>query len=316
MDESDFSVFKKSSKKKHDKADATTCNNTTAAHTADDLIPEFEKNVIVSIPTDEDEYRVDNPHIGIALIFNHKEVKGEKQRAGTEKDRDDMQATLLKFGFDVRVYNDLTFAEVTETLKATSKEDHSQNDCLVVVVMSHGLEGKVYARDMAYPVERLWNPFLGQNCKSLIDKPKLFFIQACRGENLEKPVTYTRFAPMSRALDATPAKPQPVTYAIPNTADILVMYSTFEKYYSFRNVENGSWFIQTFCEVFNHAAATTALSEKGAELLRLLTAINRLVAYDYQSNAKVEALNQMKEMPNFMSTLTKIFYLHVKKPKE
>ncbi|XP_073833875.1 death executioner caspase related to Apopain/Yama [Musca autumnalis] len=322
MDESDFSVFGKSNKKKHDKADATSCsgnntNNNNSQYNNDDLHHEFEKKVIVSIPTDEDEYRTDNPHIGIALIFNHKDVKGQKQRAGTEKDRDDIKATLLNFGFDVRVYDDLTFAEVSEKLKATSQEDHSQNDCLVVVVMSHGLEGKVYARDMAYPVERLWNPFLGQNCKSLINKPKLFFIQACRGENLEKAVTYTEFAPMSRALDAvTPVKPPTITYAIPNTADILVMYSTFEKYYSFRNVENGSWFIQTVCDVFNQAAKTTALSGQGAELLKLLTAVNRMVAYDYQSNAKVEAFNQMKEMPNFMSTLTKTFYLHVKKPRQ
>ena len=46
--------------------------------------------------------------------------------------------------------------------------------------MSHGREGKVYARDQSYPVEYLWNPFLGENCKSLINKPKLFFIQVTK----------------------------------------------------------------------------------------------------------------------------------------
>ncbi|XP_061391007.1 caspase-3 [Musca vetustissima] len=322
MDESDFSFGIKSSKKKHDKADATSCSsnnnsNNNTQYNTEGHHDDSAKKEIFSIATDEDEYRNDNPYTGIALIFNHKDVKGQKPRAGTEKDRDDMQNTLLKFGFDVRVYDDLTFAEVSEKLKATSQEDHSQNDCLVVVVMSHGLEGKVYARDMSYPVERLWNPFLGQNCKSLINKPKLFFIQACRGENLEKAVTYTtEFAPMSRALDATPAKPPTITYAIPNTADILVMYSTFEKFYSFRNVESGSWFIQTVCEVFNRAAKTDAITEQGAELLKLLTTVNRMVAYEYQSNARLEAFNQMKEMPNFMSTLTKTFYLRVKKPRQ
>ncbi|XP_013108462.2 caspase-1 [Stomoxys calcitrans] len=320
MDESDFSIFKKNSsrKSKHDKADATraTGNNSQNANDpwnnqAEDAI----KKVIISRPTDEDEYNCFNPNAGIALIFNHKDVKGQKQRAGTEKDRDAMIATLLNYGFDVRVYDELTFAEVSEKLKATAQEDHSQNDCLIVVVMSHGLEGKVYAKDMSYPVERLWNPFLGENCKSLINKPKLFFIQACRGENLEKAVTFTEFAPMSRQIEADviPPKPPTITYAIPNTADMLVMYSTFEKYYSFRNVENGSWFIQSLCSVFDEAAANEALSPKGAEFLRLLTAVNRKVAYEYQSNAKNEALNQMKEMPNFLSTLTKTFYLRVKR---
>lgn len=40
---------------------------------------------------------------------------------------------------------------------AVAREDHSQNDCFVLVVMSHGTEGKVYAkvsigRDLMYEV--------------------------------------------------------------------------------------------------------------------------------------------------------------------
>ncbi|XP_037827643.1 caspase-3-like [Lucilia sericata] len=311
MDETDLSLFK-SKKDKHDKADATCTTTTNTSSTTKEPV---EKKVIFSRPTDEDVYNCDNPQAGIALIFNHKDVKGQKQRVGTEQDRDAVEHTLLNYGYDVRVFNDLTFAEISDVLKKTAQEDHSNNDCLIVTVMSHGMEGKVYARDMSYPVERLWNPFLGENCRSLINKPKLFFIQACRGENLEKAVTYDAFAPMSRTLNvnAEPEKPPTITYAIPNTADMLVMYSTFEKYYSFRNVENGSWFIQSLCSVLNEAAAGAALTKEGAELLRLLTAVNRKVAYEYQSNAKYEALNQMKEMPNFLSTLTKTFYLRVKR---
>ena len=65
--------------------------------------------------------------------------------------------------------------------------------------------------------------------------------------------------------------------------------------------------------MLDEASVTVALSPNGAELLRLLTAVNRKVAYEYQSNAKYEALNQMKEMPNFLSTMTKTFYLKVKR---
>jgi len=112
---------------------------------------------------------------------------------------------------------------------AVAREDHSRNDCFVLAVMSHGTEGKVYAKDMSYPVERLWNPFLGDNCKTLKNKPKLFFIQACRGENLEKAVEFSSFAVMTRELAPEPAAPvQPITYAIPSTADMLVFYSTFD----------------------------------------------------------------------------------------
>uniref|UniRef100_A0A1A9WSX7 Caspase family p20 domain-containing protein n=1 Tax=Glossina brevipalpis TaxID=37001 RepID=A0A1A9WSX7_9MUSC len=311
MDVTDLSFF--GNKFKSDKADA----NKTSSNITNNYQNIINSNkVIVSRPTDETEYDCNHPHLGIALIFNHKDVKGQKQRIGTERDRDAICASLTNYGFDVRVFNDLTFADLNEKLKDTAQEDHLKNDCLLVVVMSHGYEGKIFARDMAYPVERLWNPFLAENCTSLINKPKLFFVQACRGVNLDKAVTYRKFTPMSRqsfSLEPRKEKSEPILFAIPNTADLLVMYSTFEKYYSFRNVENGSWFIQSICEVLNEAAMNEASSIQGTELLRLLTAINRKVAYEYQSNAKQEVLNQMKEMPNFMSTLTKTFYLRVKR---
>ncbi|XP_030371386.1 caspase-3 [Scaptodrosophila lebanonensis] len=310
MDDTDFSLFgkKDKSKSKKDKADATQY----AKSPSSELPPTDFNRVITSRPTTDDTYE-NCKRTGVALIFNHKEVKGQKTRMGTERDRDAMQSTLQNYGFSVRTYNELTFADLYEVLKQVAAEDHSQNDCLVLVVMSHGTEGKVYAKDMAYPVERLWIPFLGDKCKTLVNKPKLFFIQACRGANLEKAVEFETFSVMTRAMPAAAQPPQPVTYAIPSTADMLVFYSTFETYFSFRNVEDGSWFIQSLCMVFNAAAKGEAAEPSGTELLRLLTAVNRKVAYEYQSNTKNEALNQMKEMPNFMSTLTKTFYLRVKR---
>ncbi|EDV48822.1 caspase-3 [Drosophila erecta] len=305
MDDTDFSLFGQKNKHKKDKADATLVAKTPTSEL--DL-----KRIIISRPTNEDTYE-NCPRAGVALILNHKDVKGQKQRVGTERDRDDMEATLQRFGFDVRTFDDLTFSEINDKLKEVAREDHSENDCFVLAVMSHGTEGKVYAKDMSYPVERLWNPFLGDNCKTLKNKPKLFFIQACRGANLEKAVEFSSFAVMTRELVPEPAAAvQPITYAIPSTADMLVFYSTFDKFFSFRNVDDGSWFIQSLCRVLDQAAANEAATSEGAELLRLLTAVNRKVAYEYQSNTKNEALNQMKEMPNFMSTLTKTFQLRVK----
>ncbi|EDV91591.1 GH17516 [Drosophila grimshawi] len=307
MDTTDFSLaFGKKNKHKKDKADATLEAKTPTSEA--DL-----KRTIVSRPTRDDTYE-NCARIGIAIILNHKDVKGQKQRTGTERDRDDIQKSLLGYGFDVRPYNDLTFAEITDLLKEVAREDHSQNDCFVLVLMSHGAEGKVYAKDMAYPVERLWNPFLGDSCKTLVNKPKLFFLQACRGELLEKAVEFSAFAVMTRELEPPAATmAQPVTYAIPSTADMLVFYSTFDKYFSFRNVEDGSWFIQSLCRVLDSTANFEALQSEGIDLLRMLTEVNRRVAYEYQSNTKNEALNQMKEMPNFMSTLTKTFQLRVKR---
>lgn len=111
MDETDL-LFFKSKKNKHDKADATC--NTNSSSTTNETI---EKKQIYSRPTYEDEYNCDNLQAGIALVFNHKDVKGQKQRVGTERDRDAVERSLLNYGYDVRVYNDLTFAELSEVLK-------------------------------------------------------------------------------------------------------------------------------------------------------------------------------------------------------
>mgnify|MGYP004599413429 CR=1 FL=1 len=117
MDETD--LFGKS-KKKHDKADATATAYTGPDATRYPNASEnYVKKPINSIATNEEYYNNNNPRAGVALILNHKDVKGQKQRVGTEEDRDKLKQTLLRYGFDVRVYNDLSFAEVSEMLKAS-----------------------------------------------------------------------------------------------------------------------------------------------------------------------------------------------------
>lgn len=59
-----------------------------------------------------------------------------------------------------------------------SKLDHSDSDCLAVVLLTHGLVGDyVHAHDHPYPLQDIWRPFTADKCPSLAGKPKLFFIQ-------------------------------------------------------------------------------------------------------------------------------------------
>ena len=77
--------------------------------------------------------------------------------------------------------------------------DHSDSDCLVVALLSHGNDGSVYAYDAAFPTQvnirdinrtiinralfqRLWEPFVGDKAPTLVGKPKLFFIQVLSQE--------------------------------------------------------------------------------------------------------------------------------------
>lgn len=61
--------------------------------------------------------------------------------------------------------------------------DHKDNDCIIVVVLTHGDPGKLHAYDDYYDENKIWSPFL--SCRSLIGKPKLFIIQVnCKPTSL------------------------------------------------------------------------------------------------------------------------------------
>lgn len=191
-----------------------------------------------------------------------------------------------------------------------SKRDHSDNDCLFVCIMSHGKkDGKIYAADGEFMVQDLWANFIGEKCPSLIGKPKLFFIQACRGTMTDPGVLY-KPRPKLRLLssDAVDAKliKEPDNFVIPTLSDLLVMYSCAEGYYSFRNPEDGSWFIQALCD---------ELRENSHEdLMSILTGVNRRVAFAKQSNVpNDDKFDAMKQMPNIVSMLTKTMFFMKKK---
>lgn len=242
-------------------------------------------------------YDMTNKKRGIALILNHHEFKLMRPRNGTHVDEARLRNTFERLDFQIIVENDLKYDDVKKKLDKISKMDHSKNDCFVTVIMTHGESNLLWAKDKKYPVEELYEPFFGDKCPSLIGKPKLFFVQACRGEKITNAVRYSM-------MDSTDSqtKQVPVTYSIPTMADLLVMYSTYEGNYSWRNPENGAWFIQALCVEFD-------LNGKQDDLLTLLTSVSRRVAYEFESNVPGnEKMHAKKQMPSVVSMLTKIMY--------
>lgn len=88
--------------------------------------------------------------------------------------------------------------------------DHSDNDCLVVIVLSHGelvpymdyssgdesntilshdLMSYVHSHDTKYPLQMIWSYFTDEACPSLKDKPRIFIIQACQGSQTDPGIT-------------------------------------------------------------------------------------------------------------------------------
>ena len=58
-----------------------------------------------------------------------------------------------------------------------AQEDHTDNDCFVCAILSHGDSGIVYGTDGVIELDTLVSPFKGRQCASLLGKPKVFIIQ-------------------------------------------------------------------------------------------------------------------------------------------
>ena len=80
----------------------------------------------------------------------------------------------------------------------------------------------------------------------------------------------------------------------------LYFASAVPGYLSFRHPKNGSWFIQSLCDVLSEHA------HKGVDLLRMMTMVNRKVALEFKTNiTEPISLVGMKQMPSVTSTLLK-----------
>ncbi|XP_050098176.1 uncharacterized protein LOC126579021 [Anopheles aquasalis] len=249
----------------------------------------------------DEEYSMNHEKRGIAVVINQERFKDEKDptRHGTNKDRDDVCAVLKNLQFEVKVLNDRTKLELFKTLDEISKLDHTNHDCLVVVVMTHGDPDKLYTKDGSYVIDELWNKFTGDSCTTLRGKPKLFFIQACSYQKLN-----TKECDAVDAHDTSKTK-RP-TYTIPTMANLLVMYSTYDGYKPWRDTSNGSWFIQSLCAVLNSHG-------HNKELLRVLAMVLRKVEENYrQFVPHSEKRNALKKLPCVVSMLTKALYFRPK----
>ncbi|XP_063314418.1 caspase-6-like [Pelobates fuscus] len=257
------------------------------------------------------QYKMNNVKRGLALIFNHERFYWQltlPERRGTNADRDNLHRRLHDLGFEVKVYSDLKAVEVLEKIHEASTTDHSDFDCFLCVFLSHGEDNHVYAYDAQIEIQRLTSLFKGDKCKSLVGKPKIFIIQACRGNQHDEPVLATDCTdgvidvPDTNVIEVDAAS----VYTLPAGADFIMCYSVAEGYYSHRETLFGSWYVQDLCEILKTYGTTLELTE-------LLTLVNRKVSLRSVENCLDRNAIGKKQVPCFASMLTKKLFF---KPKQ
>ncbi|XP_071106979.1 caspase-7-like [Haliotis cracherodii] len=241
-----------------------------------------------------DTYNMEHERRGLAVIITN-------TQEGVEKDGESMTDCLTQLGFEVTVYSNQTMSQMKALMSKVAQSDHSICDCFVCVILSDGGNDNAKATDGTVTISSLVAPFKGHICKSLAGKPKLFFIQASRGRELDYGVNVTNAFNVvgdDADDDYDEVDGECVTYKIPSGADFLLAYSTVAGYQSSRNKMNGSCYINALCCVLKKYSTTM-------DLLRMLILVNKMVARGFQSNIDGRSKIPVKQMPSFVSMLTK-----------
>jgi len=136
---------------------------------------------MASINESEEVYSLNDPNL--VIIFNTRCFRNplDKTRNGSEKDVERLSSVFRDLNYKVETKLELESNEVRECIKDYSQKDYSQISCLIIFIMSHGDKNKVKAADSNnIYIEEFIDPF--KENISLKNKPKLFFIQMCRGK--------------------------------------------------------------------------------------------------------------------------------------
>jgi len=261
------------------------------------------KEAVMSVERDAEEYNMNHNRRGKAVIFNHDMFMKGDPRPGSNHDVKSLTETYTKLGFQVIPYHNKKVEFIKNAITDLVEEDHSDADCLLVTVLTHGTySNQIQAYDDYYAAENLWLHFRADKCGSLAGKPKIFIIQACRGNKSDSAVTlrHTEADSKSETYNSE-------AYKIPTYADFLIAYSSMEGCYSFRDPDTGSWFIQSLCKELQGHSSTK-------DFLKILTRMTRRVGIEYESyNKKDPSLHQKKQVPSFNSMLIRDLYLKPKK---
>nr|CAH0113037.1 unnamed protein product [Daphnia galeata] len=253
----------------------------------------------------EDYYKLyDVPHQipGLCVIFNQYKFdnKAAANREGTEKDKEALTKIFEEFGFKVEPHDNLKANEITEKMNELANDEtkvYTKFGCLVVCILSHGDEGTICTSDGSHvSIEETKKKFY--RSKSLKDKPKIWIIQACQGDQRQEDFEIKKIIETceenqteNTTLETADAGDPEITennshnsdknddgtqksasasstlpdIPRPPVSDFLDIRATVPGCVSFRDPEKGSVLIQNLCEQMCHAFSDDEKSNRHLE---------------------------------------------------
>ena len=255
-------------------------------------LPKFPKNSTQNEQNDGNEivYKMNKSKRGYCLIIHM-----TKGREGDEKDVDELTKFFKKIDFAVKEYTDFTNKKIEMLMKnVTNKtDDVRQSCCFVMFILAHGStdkDGYSYFRtkDATYKVSDIRSKI--EDARLLVGKPKLLFIQTCRGGTVD-----TGHSQCDNDLD-------PNTDKIPRGSDFLLSFATIKEFIAIRHEQKGTVFIQNLCQVFS-------TYYKECDVATMMTIVtNRVAALTENVKKDGEIVPKAKQNPETTITFRKFLY--------
>ena len=214
-----------------------------------------------------------NVYPGECVIINIEkfESPGSRDRIGSNADVENIRATFRQLNFKVSVEENLTSEELTKYMKRRANDTSLYNvGVFVCFLMSHGEEGMISGSDGNHvELDSIINSFKNDKCAALKGKPKVFFVQACRGNTVDAPINDRGLMVDNIATETRNCSAQP------QDADLIVCQATTKGKVAVRT-DTGSWYIDTVCNVIRktfhfedlngmHTKINNQISKKGQD---------------------------------------------------
>ncbi|XP_053289337.1 caspase-2 [Pleuronectes platessa] len=279
----------------------------------------------------QQSYRMSSSPRGFALVisnvtFDPCAAAELDTRKGGEVDDEVLRKVLTELDYMVTVHRDLTAQDMRSCIaNFCQRPDHRTVDSCVVCVLSHGVDGAVYGTDgQLLQLDWMFEAFDNSHCPLLQNKPKMFFVQACRGDEMDCGVEQidgpTRtYSPSCEQRDAgregqgdaasrqrgDMGRPR---IKLPQRSDMICGFASLKgqtiSTAAMRNTKRGSWFIQDI-------NTTLRLHARDTHLADILVQVNGRIK-EREGYAPGTLHHRCKEMSEFTSSLCKDLYLFPK----
>ncbi|XP_042858287.1 caspase-2-like isoform X2 [Penaeus japonicus] len=194
------------------------------------------------------QYSVLSVPRGHVYVFNNTfDGQGKSQRTGAQFDSLNILETFRKMGYDVFTLEDLTGAQTLEAFKnIRGNAELNGVDALIIFILSHGVDPYTFRANDGQEISlhNIRFSFTDRGCPYMKGKPKIFFTNYCRGEQMEK-----------REVDSV---------EVPS--DMVTIHAAIEGVMAHRLKSVGTVFVKCLCEVLNRHARKMELRELYSEL--------------------------------------------------